>query len=255
VTVALLALAFTMVNVQLFAASGHRVDSFEWWISWLLDPMASITMGTAIVFEGVLAGYDRKEGWLAATKWYAGGCTWAMNIWSSLVAASPSGVLLHSVAPGLVLLLAEAAPRVRRMLTEIVAGLERQAVDAEQARRDAQLAVDRAEHEARQRELEARREQPKPEPVVAAPIVVAPPVAPLPRPQRTQVARPARDVPASRQERRDWAAKQLAANPGLTGSDVDRRFGPPRNGAAVVKEAKQKLAEQQRSSLHIVGGK
>lgn len=118
--VLILALLFTMVNVQTFAAAGHPVASFQWWIAWLLDPMASITLGTAIVFEGLLAGYGRTVGWLTATKWYAGGCTWAMNIWVPLTSGSLAGVLLHSVAPGLVLLLAEAAPRVRRHLAEIV---------------------------------------------------------------------------------------------------------------------------------------
>lgn len=126
VVVALLALFFTMVNVQVFAAAGHPVSSFEWWIAWLLGPMASITMGTAIVFEGLLAGYGRREGWLAATKWYVGGCTWLMSIWASVAALSGSGVLLHSMAPGRVLLLAETAPGVRQ-LAEIVTNLERQA--------------------------------------------------------------------------------------------------------------------------------
>lgn len=118
--VLVLALLFTMVNVATFAAAGHPVASFQWWIAWLLDPMASITMGTAIVFEGLLAGYGRKVGWLTATKWYAGLCTWAMNVWVSVTSGSLAGVLLHSVAPGLVLLLAEAAPRVRQHMAEIV---------------------------------------------------------------------------------------------------------------------------------------
>jgi hypothetical protein len=121
--VLILALLFTMVNVQTFAASGQPVGSVQWWIAWLLDPMASITLGTAIVFEGLLAGYGRTVGWLTATKWYAGGCTWAMNIWVSMTSGSLAGVLLHSVAPGLVLLLAEAAPRVRRHMAEIVTEL------------------------------------------------------------------------------------------------------------------------------------
>ncbi len=122
--VVLLALVFTMVNVQQFAAAGQVLSSVQWWIAWLLDPMASITMGAAIVYEGLLADYGRTVGWLTATKWYAGLCTWAMNIWVSVTGGSLAGVLLHSVAPGLVLLLAEAAPRVRRHLAEIVTDLQ-----------------------------------------------------------------------------------------------------------------------------------
>jgi hypothetical protein len=129
--VLVLALVFTMVNVQQFAAVGQSLGSFQWWIAWLLDPMASITMGAAIVYEGLLADFGRSVGWLTATKWYAGIATWAMNIWTSLVNAIPSGVLLHSVAPGLVLLLAEAAPRVRAHLAEITGELtERDATRA-----------------------------------------------------------------------------------------------------------------------------
>ncbi|MDQ3762176.1 MAG: hypothetical protein M3460_10940 [Actinomycetota bacterium] len=123
--VLVLALVFTMVNVQQFAAQGHPVFGVQWWIAWLLDPMASLTMAAAIVFEGLLADYGKpKVGWLTATKWYAGVATWGMNIWSSAAAGSLAGVWLHSVAPGLVLGLAEAAPRVRRHMAEIITELE-----------------------------------------------------------------------------------------------------------------------------------
>lgn len=117
--VAVLALVFTMVNVQQFAAQGQPVGSFQWFIAWLLDPMASITLGTAIVWRSVLADHDRSEPWLNATMWYAGIATYVMNTWASWAAGSPSGVVLHSVAPGLILLLAESAPRVRRHFAEI----------------------------------------------------------------------------------------------------------------------------------------
>lgn len=124
--VLVLALVFTMVNVQQFAAGAHPVRSFEWWISWLLDPMASITMAAAIVFEGLLADYQKPPvAWLTATKWYAGIATWGMNIWSAVfVEHSLAGVWLHSVAPGIVLGLAEAAPRVRQHMAEIITELE-----------------------------------------------------------------------------------------------------------------------------------
>jgi hypothetical protein len=131
-TVAVLALVFTMVNVQQFAAAGHPVGSFQWFIAWLLDPMASITLGTAIVWRSVLADHNRNEPWLNATMWYAGIATYVMNTWASWAAGSPSGVVLHSVAPGLILLLAESAPRVRRHFGDIRADLATQA-DTEDA--------------------------------------------------------------------------------------------------------------------------
>jgi hypothetical protein len=140
ITVAILALVFTMVNVQVFAATGHTADSFEWWIAWLLDPMASITMGAAIIAESILADYGRTQNWLIATKWYAGGATWGMNIWHSVVNVIPSGIFLHSVAPGLILLLAEAAPRCRRKFAAIIAELTQEPVTVTQP---AQVVPDR----------------------------------------------------------------------------------------------------------------
>jgi hypothetical protein len=143
-TVAVLALVFTMVNVQQFAAAGHPVGSFQWFIAWLLDPMASITLGTAIVWRSVLADHNRNEPWLNATMWYAGIATYVMNTWASWAAGSPSGVVLHSVAPGLILLLAESAPRVRRHFAEIRAELAT-AADTEDA--DTELTAALAEFE------------------------------------------------------------------------------------------------------------
>jgi hypothetical protein len=143
-TVAVLALVFTMVNVQQFAAAGHPAGSFQWFIAWLLDPMASITLGTAIVWRSVLADHDRNEPWLNATMWYAGIATYVMNTWASWAAGSPSGVVLHSVAPGLILLLAESAPRVRRHFAEIRAELAT-AADTEDA--DSELTAALAEFE------------------------------------------------------------------------------------------------------------
>ncbi|MGH3828416.1 MAG: hypothetical protein ACRDQX_14795 [Pseudonocardiaceae bacterium] len=283
-TVVLLALVFTMVNVQQFAADGHPVNSLQWWIAWLLDPMASVTMGTAIVFEGVLASYRHQVGWLAATKWFAGICTWAMNIWSSAVAVSWSGMVLHSVAPGLVLLLAEAAPRVRRSLSEIVSELERRGVDVGRAR----LAAEQARHQ--QREAAARRRADGE--LVTAEDVLAKATGPRRETERerdtaavlgatteTEVAatqaaveRPAksRRAPtvttkaaqgkrpvASREQRRQWVREQRAAGRNPTGAEVDEEFGPPgigsksRTGAAIVAEVDVEL---RRAAVHAVGG-
>jgi hypothetical protein len=130
--VAVLALLFTMVNVQIFAAQGQGPDHFEWWIAWLLDPMASITLGAAVVARSILADYNRQERWLDITMWYSGICTWTMNIWVAANHGIPSGVVLHSVAPGLILLLAEAAPRVRKHFAAIRAELERDATAADE---------------------------------------------------------------------------------------------------------------------------
>ena len=144
ITVGVLALLFTMVNVQIFGSAGHDLgeslpSTFHWVTAWLLDPMASVGLGVAILFEALLARYGRHETWLTVVKWFAGAMTWAMNIWPAIDHPHPSGVaagvVLHSLAPGLVLGLAEAAPRVRRWVGEIAAELEReaQAIEAAEA--------------------------------------------------------------------------------------------------------------------------
>lgn len=155
--VALLALVFTMVNVTLFAAH----EGVPWFIAWLLDPVASVALGSMILAEGVLARYECEPGrWVSITKWFSGLATWAMNIWSSAVAGAAAGVLLHSIAPGIVLGLAEAAPWVRRQLATVVGRLERQLAEDEEAlvREQAERAAAQAT-EAREKAAAERTER------------------------------------------------------------------------------------------------
>lgn len=144
VIIFVLALLFTMVNVQIFAASGHQPgsdlnSSFHWFIAWFLDPMASLALVVAVILGGMLARYGETSGWLTAVKWFSGLGTWAMNIWPAIDNPHPSGkaagILLHSIAPGLVLLGAEAIPWVRLQMTRIADRLEReaQAIEAAEA--------------------------------------------------------------------------------------------------------------------------
>jgi hypothetical protein len=201
VIVLALALVFTMVNVQQFASTGHQFPSFQWWIAWLLDPMASLTMASAIVFEWTLASYGRREAWLTATKWFAGLATLVMNVWSSFFgdSASPSGVVLHLVAPGLLLFLAEAAPRAHKQLAGIIAELVTRADQLHQAHQPA----------------------PQPAPAPPVPVVTAPPAArpvlPQPATNGHQVSediaslvRRARKLPPLG---RDRLAKELRCTP------------------------------------------
>ena len=158
VCVAVLALVFTMVNVTLFAI-GEQVPGA---IAWLLDPMASVALGSMILAEGTLARFGCNSGpWANAVKWYAGLATWAMNIWSSAAAHSAAGVLLHSVAPGIVLGLAAAAPVVRRQFAAVVSDLEQELrdIDDERARQQAmEIAREQAERERIHRERQVLAE-------------------------------------------------------------------------------------------------
>ncbi|MEY9961327.1 hypothetical protein [Streptacidiphilus sp. MAP5-52] len=174
------ALIFTCTNVMLFAMS-RGVPS---WIAWMLDPMASLALLTVLYVDGVLTehGGERAGGWPAALRWFAGLATWLMNSWTSwypdgrfhLIPQHPDagGLLLHSVAPLLLILLAEASSGYRKYLAGRMGELretvqawtdQEQAAKAqrereERERREAAVAEERElRRQERERELERER--------------------------------------------------------------------------------------------------
>ncbi|WP_199430837.1 hypothetical protein [Qaidamihabitans albus] len=117
----LLGLAFTMVNVQTFAAAGAAVWSLPWLAAWLLDPMVSLALIAVLRAEQITARYQvAPVPWAARTKWFTFAATYTMNTWQSWAAWDAAGIVLHSVPPFAVLCLAETAPWLRDRLTEAV---------------------------------------------------------------------------------------------------------------------------------------
>lgn len=120
-----LGLAFTMVNVQTFAAVGAPMWSPGWWVAWLLDPMVSLVLLAVLRAEQVTARYQvALPAWARRTKWLTFAATYAMNTWTSWglgdAPFSASGVVLHSVPPLVVFASAETGPGLRDRLTEAV---------------------------------------------------------------------------------------------------------------------------------------
>jgi hypothetical protein len=116
-----LGLAFTMTNVQLFAAAGAAVWSIGWLAAWLLDPMVSLVLVAVLRAEQVTARYQVDIGiWGHRTKVFAFIATYVMNTWSSWAHLSMSGIVLHSVPPILIFCAAETAPQLRDRLTTAV---------------------------------------------------------------------------------------------------------------------------------------
>jgi hypothetical protein len=117
-----LGLAFTMVNVQTFAAAGAAVWSLAWLAAWLLDPMVSLVLVAVLRAEQITARYQVREGmqWAHRAKWFALAATYTMNTWQSWAAGHVAGIVLHSVPPCVVFLAAETAPWLRDRLTEAV---------------------------------------------------------------------------------------------------------------------------------------
>ncbi len=132
-----LGLCFTMTNVQQFAAAGAAVGSLAWCSAWLLDPMVSLVLLAVLRAEQVTTRYQVTTGiWPRVAKWALLSATYVMNTWVSWAAGSGSGVVLHSVAPLVVVLAAEAVTDLQYALSECV-------------QRARTTAATRAEHTAR----------------------------------------------------------------------------------------------------------
>jgi hypothetical protein len=114
-----LALAFTMTNVQSFAAAGAPTWSARWWTAWLLDPMVSLVLLAILRAEQVTSRYQVRTGtWVRAAKWLALTATYLMNTWAAYASGVLSSIVLHSVPPLMVLAAAEAVTDLRDRLTE-----------------------------------------------------------------------------------------------------------------------------------------
>ncbi|WP_235878700.1 hypothetical protein [Saccharopolyspora karakumensis] len=117
----LLGLAFTMTNVQQFAAADSPPWSLVWLAAWLLDPMVSLVLLAILRAEQVTARYGiRTGGWVRAAKWFTLAATYVMNTWAAYAAGEADSVVLHSVPPLVVFVAAEAVTDLRDKLSQAV---------------------------------------------------------------------------------------------------------------------------------------
>lgn len=139
----ILGLAFTMTNVQQFAAQGAPVGSLAWVTAWLLDPMVSLVLVGILLAEQVTARYQVAMGrWPRIAKWGALAATYTMNTWQAWAAGNVAQIVLHSVPPLMVFVAVEAFPVVRDRLTEAVLVAERDARRRAGADTDPAVTVD-----------------------------------------------------------------------------------------------------------------
>ena len=214
-----LGLCFTMTNVQQFAAAGAVVWSLGWCAAWLLDPMVSLVLLAVLRAEQVTAGWQVPMGpWPRTAKWSLLSATYVMNTWSSWVAGSVSGIVLHSVPVLTVFMAAEAVTDCQDKLTEAV-------------HRAHAYATQRAERKAhpdgaKQATAKARSASPAPLPGPVPAVPGPPPAAPrfpaVPvRPETTPAVRSA-ERPAAP------PAERPAAHPAGRSAD---RSSPPTQAA------------------------
>jgi hypothetical protein len=117
----LLGLAFTMTNVQGFAANRSPIWSLPWLAAWLLDPMVSLVLLAILRAEQVTARYGiRTGGWVRGAKWFTLAATYVMNTWAAFTARSAAMVVLHSVPPLVVFVATEAVTDLRDKLSSAV---------------------------------------------------------------------------------------------------------------------------------------
>ncbi|WP_243754419.1 hypothetical protein [Labedaea rhizosphaerae] len=113
-----LALAFTMTNVQQFAAGSAAVGSLSWLAAWVLDPTVSVVLVALLRAEQITARYQVPTGrWVRRAKWFTLAATYLMNTWGSYERGDLAAIVLHSIPPLVVFVAAEAITEVRDQLT------------------------------------------------------------------------------------------------------------------------------------------
>ncbi|MEV6895662.1 hypothetical protein [Kribbella sp. NPDC051137] len=242
-----LGLAFTMVNVQAFAAQGAPVGSLPWVAAWLLDPMVSLVLIAVLRAEQITARYQVSDHtkWIGRTKRFAFAATYAMNTWASFGHGDVAGVVLHSVPPVLVFCAAETAPVLRDRLTEAVLRAERAAALA-----DPQKAAERLDGPAEA--LTAPEPTPVAQNAAQPPELTATATTPadVVKVPRKTAAKP-RKKPAAKTGRKllaDYVADALAAiEPGTASADVTPAWARQATGCSAGLSAK--VATAVRESL------
>ncbi|MFG2293387.1 DUF2637 domain-containing protein [Streptomyces sp. NPDC048603] len=219
------AMLFSVLTVTPLMAA-HTPDEWDW-----TAPILPLVVDAAVLIvvrlDSVLARLGGQAGgWPVALRWMTGAMTLLLNIGASALAGDLVGVAIHSVAPLLLIVTAEAGLAYRRALTAAVLAAE----DRKQARRDAAA---KAAAEREENRLRAEREQRDHE-------------AALAREQREHEARLAQDA-AERQDRiRREEAERQEARERAEQAERERREHE-REQAQADRERREQQAAQQRA--------
>jgi hypothetical protein len=119
---AVLVMAFSLGNIHAFALENGTADP----IAWFVAPMVDIALIVALSADAFLShnGAKPTSMWATVLRWLAGIGTLVLNVWVSAVHLDAPAIVLHTVPPVLLLVLAEAAPHYRRGAVAVVAKTE-----------------------------------------------------------------------------------------------------------------------------------
>jgi len=236
-----------------------------WW-GFMLGIAVDVGLATALAGDRSLYQLGRREPWGRAVRIVTALMSLGLNCAYPIWAGQVGLVLFHAFLPVLLVLLSEYAQSLtlhfNTIAAEQVAAVK---ADWDANHTAAQAAADSAAEAARIRQerddarvetarlqREITRLSADLESQITATRTAQTQTPPPPAtPTQPPTTRPTHKQPADRETRRQWVRDQRAHGTTPTGADVDKRFGPPRNGAAVIREV---LAEE-KNRLHVVGGK
>ncbi|MEU9250828.1 DUF2637 domain-containing protein [Streptomyces sp. NPDC048270] len=199
----------------------------EWrWTAPILPLVVDAAVVIVVRLDSVLARLGGHGGaWPVALRWMTGTMTLALNIGVSALAGDLVGVAVHSVAPLLLIVTAEAGLAYRRALTAAVLAVETR-------KRAEQDARERAAAEREENRLRAAREQREHEAAVA-------------REQREHAERLAREEDA-RQDRIRREERERAEAAERAEREARERREQMREQQQAERERLERQAEQQR---------
>lgn len=199
-------LAFTVVNVQQFAAGDATTQDLSWYSAWVLDPVVTLGLIGILIAGRALARADVHLGsWCRRAQWVLLALTYAMNTWQSWAKGTPSLILLHSVPPLVVFVLVESLSELRERFA---------------------IAIDRA-HQAATVDEPAPVEQAKPAAPAELPTQPVAPAAPAPAPKPDTDGRPAGKPTADDPAWIAYAAKVVARLDAQHSREVGRSIVQP----------------------------
>jgi hypothetical protein len=126
--------AGAMVTAAATVTAWALAHGMDYRVAWMVDPLLSVALLAALLGEGVLARHGESGGaWPRVLRWGTGLGTLTANVWAPVQAGDTAGVVLHALAPVLLVILAEAAPRLRLRMAGLAARLDEQAQRLDQA--------------------------------------------------------------------------------------------------------------------------